>query len=647
MTTKITTFSEINAMKHNIYQTLRIFSLTMVALTMAACQEDGDTVSLNVEIDQFANSHKTYIDSEHYTCWTNGDNISINGVSHPIVIDGDRCRVNNIATQNTYTAVTPASLTTSTSTVQNQVISGLRLPASYTYPSTTVPVVMAAYLNAPSGTIRFHNACIVLQLNIANNYSRTLRLADIRVSDNLAPLSGMFDISGLDNEAPALMAQSGNDTTHSVTLLPNADNPVDLATSTYTTVYVVLPPTDAYQNNKFTITINAVDYLSATEGTIIQYQFQHQQSTEAMGNIPRNTMLPISISLDSPHTTVLHGLGTETTPYLIQQREDLYAMSRLVNSGFIPVGLGEPFASAYYQLNSDLSLSTSDPALEPIGNALNNFTGHFDGGLHRISNLHVAGDECAGLFGHISNGATLKRTVLENIHLSATADNAMVGALCGHADRSVIDRCAIEGSASITCSNATVAYIGGIVGNLAADRKDASFLYNCYNSCQLTVSGSGNYQVGGIAGRMFNSTILNAYIQSAQISTTNASVGGIASRTDGESSIINCYTGNVNTTLTGAAGRVGDICSSLGSNSQLVYCYYPSMLYATGNPSSDQLSNNNQYISYNSAYGDGAALADLLQYYVDHISRSSTFSLCSWTTDPATNAPVFNSNFSK
>lgn len=634
-------------MKHNIYQILKLFTLAIAAVAMSACQKDGDTVSLNVEIDQFANMHKTFIDSEHYTCWTNGDNICINGESHPIVINGSSCRVNNITTQSTYTAVTPANLITSTSTVQDQVITGLRLQSSYTHSSTTVPVVMAAYLGAQSGTISFHNACMVLQLNIANNYPRTLRLADIKVSDNLAPLSGLFDISGLDNGEPALVAQSGADTTHSVTILPDGSNPVDLATGTYTTVYVVLPPTDAYTNNKFTITINAVDYQSATAGTIVQYQFKHQQAENASGAISRNTLVPISIPLDSPHTTVLHGLGTRENPYRIQQKEDLYAMCRLVNSGFEPVGLGEPFATAYYQVESDLSFSASDPTIEPIGNAMNNFTGHFNGCIHRISNLSVSGDECAGLFGHISNGATIKRTIVENVHLSTSEGSVMVGALCGHADRAVIDSCAIVGTANVTCNNATVAYIGGIVGNLAADRIDASFLYNCYNSCQFTVSGSGNYQVGGIAGRLFNSTIINSYIQSAQIGTTNASVGGIVGRTDGESSIINCYKGNVNTTLTGASGRVGDICSSLSSSSKLVYCYYPSQLYATGTPTTSQLSNNNQYIDYTNAFGDGSLLKDHLQFYVDHFSLSAYFSLCTWTSDFTNGAPVFLSNFKK
>jgi len=175
-------------MKHRINNNIiKFFALALAALAMSACQNDGDTVSLNVEIDQFPHQHKTYIDNEYYTCWADGDQISINGTAHPIVIDGNRCRVNNITIQNSYTAVTPASLASTSATVQDQVISGLRLPSSYTHSSTNIPVVMAAYLGSQTGTISFHNACIVLQLNISNNYSRTLRLATYRSATTLHP----------------------------------------------------------------------------------------------------------------------------------------------------------------------------------------------------------------------------------------------------------------------------------------------------------------------------------------------------------------------------------------------------------------------------------------------------------------------------
>lgn len=624
-------------MKHRINNNIiKFFALVLAALAMSACQNDGDTVSLNVEIDQFPHQHKTYIDNEYYTCWSNGDQISINGTAHPIVIDGNRCRVNNITIQNSYTAVTPASLTSTSATVQDQVIAGLRLPSSYTHSSTNIPVVMAAYLGSQTGTISFHNACIVLQLNIANNYSRTLRLADIQVSDDLAPLSGLFDITGLDNNTPALVAQSGNDTTHSVTIQPDAANPIDLTQGGTTTVYVVLPPTDNYANNKFTITVNAVDYQSATQGTIIHYQFQHSQADNASGAIPRNTLLPITIPLDSPHTTVLHGLGTSDNPYLIQQKDDLYAMSRLVNSGFDPVGLGEPFASSYYRLTSDLFFESSDPELVPIGTALNNFTGHFDGGTsyHQIWNLRVSGTDCVGLFGHISNGASIKNLNIRSIQLTASATNAMIGSFCGHADRSIIDRCAVDHTVTINCPNASTAYIGGIVGNLAADRQDASSLYNCYNSCQLSVTGNGNLHVGGIAGRLFNSAIVNAYIQTAQINAPSAAVGGIAARSDGASSIINCYKGKIQTTLQGATGRVGDICSYIGPNTHILYCYYPSQLYATGNPTPSLLSNNLLYNSYLHASPNSVdgltTLTDYLQFYVNTFANNSSVSLCDW-----------------
>ena len=74
--------------------------LTLACLTLAGCQKDNDTVSLKVEIDNFTNTDKTFIDTELYTCWSNGDRVRINNVDYTLYLNGHSCSIHNVAISN-------------------------------------------------------------------------------------------------------------------------------------------------------------------------------------------------------------------------------------------------------------------------------------------------------------------------------------------------------------------------------------------------------------------------------------------------------------------------------------------------------------------------------------------------------------------
>ncbi|MDR1328580.1 MAG: hypothetical protein LBK23_03160, partial [Oscillospiraceae bacterium] len=97
------------------------------------------------------------------------------------------------------------------------------------------------------------------------------------------------------------------------------------------------------------------------------------------------------------------GLGTEESPYLIQNNEDMIELRTAVNGGegfyydddFRP---GEEFDGVYFRLTEDLDLTTSEPNWRPIGAAYTwdneheqlgdiprYFSGVFDGGGHKIN----------------------------------------------------------------------------------------------------------------------------------------------------------------------------------------------------------------------------------------------------------------------
>jgi len=631
---------------------LTAIPLALASLTLLGCQKDYDITSLRVEIEQMPH-YKTFIDNERYTCWSDGDQVRVNNQDFTLHINGSDCRIDNITISSIgYTALSPATLATSQTTMSSAGITNLLLPSTYTYSPDNIPVVMAAYLPTETGTIAFKNACMVMQLNLTNNYSHSIRISNVKISDNLAPLSGAFQIDDIDSYTPTLTRTAGGDTTRTVMLQMTETEPIELDPNESVNLYAVLPPTDSYTGNKFTIEIDALDLQAAENDAIVIYHFKHRQAANANGCIPRNTLVPLNIELDAPYTTTLKGLGTETNPYKISSIENLIAMEQLVNRGYDPIGLGEPFASAHYVQTSEIfdNWESSVP-LHPIGNDKNNFTGVYDGQGYPIwlSNSAIEGDECVGLFGYIASGAIIKSVYLDCSALIANTEysnhSAMIGLICGHAENSTIDRCwTIYSECGITC-NAVHAYIGGIVGEMTAGNFDRSLLTNCHNFADIYVNGdriSNRYYVGGIAGHIANSTIINSYSNGNRWAQNAAFFfGGIAGRADGSSNIFNCYKAYnpefeydpYGPTNEYAAMRA-DICASVGSQCHIEHCFYHNILYVTGTPTPRNIENNIQYLSYRNATGQTTngptTLKDHLQQYVDNYNNIYNGSLCYW-----------------
>ncbi|MBQ9864615.1 MAG: hypothetical protein IJM33_04670 [Bacteroidales bacterium] len=554
----------------------------LLTLMAVSCTKEGDTTSLLVTVERYQGHGKNYIDEERYACWSDGDQVNINGSTKSVVILNDECHIYDVTlSRNGYTVCFPAGITNSGTVMGSSTITGVHIPSTQPYSTDDqgrqmVQTVMVAHLPTATGTVNFYNACIALKINITNNYSRILRLSSVTVSDNAAPLSGTFDIVGVNTASPALSyaGSSVSDADRSITL-PLGDG-ITLATGNSTVLYIILPPTNDYSQNRFTIHINAHDEedLQSTQSVTI-YEFDHTQAEqEGIGAFPRNTMVPINIRLDEPHTLVLKGIGTTSNPYKIYSANDLKSMQHLVNTGRIPVGNGQPFASAYYELMNNIDLTGQE--LLPIGTASCNFTGHFNGGGHTLSNLQVAG----GLFGFIGQGSTITDLVVENaiIDMSGTP---VGGVICAHADHSTINHCRVMGTVEFDNLPNSAAYMGGIVGEASALSKESSHIRNCHCAASITLTGSSvAHRLGGIAGHLHNSLVTNSHTQVFGSSASNASMtigsayaGGIAGRCDGLSDITNCYYG-IYDNVSCAEGHFGDICGEVGGSTHITYAYY-------------------------------------------------------------------------
>ena len=199
-----------------------------------------------------------------------------------------------------------------------------------------------------------------------------------------------------------------------------------------------------------------------------------------------------------------HGAGTEQSPYLIENAEQLAFIAEMVNAGVYT------YSGNYFKLTTDLDLNNL--AWTPIGDATHKFGGNFDGDGHTISNLKItASTTNAGLFGVVSGGTYKKLTVQGSIASSANATNA--GGLIAYGKNVYIDSCInyVEINSSLT--TATISYVGGIMGY----GQDVS-VSNCtnngnvksiYNGTASTSNSGVEKYVGGILGYGNNSSLKN------------------------------------------------------------------------------------------------------------------------------------------
>ena len=294
--------------------------------------------------------------------------------------------------------------------------------------------------------------------------------------------------------------------------------------------------------------------------------------------------------------SAFEGQGTETETYLIQNIEDLVALSNAVNSGLT-------YEGDYFQLEKDLDFQkdedyedstrtdygdinrngiieelktelTTGEGFVPIGNSTSEnenvyFSGNFNGNNYKINNLYINNTqeyEYQGLFGLISNGTVSNLGIGGTIHTKVTSD---IGSIAGRINSVTINNCysdsiitsateaysggglvgwsrgtsTIENShniGDITNSNNTGGLVGGNNGTLTIN--------NSYNTG--TVTNNLGHNAGGLIGRDNNDTsktvIKNSYNRGEVISTNQAinginSVGGIIGRVYGELEINNVF----------------------------------------------------------------------------------------------------------
>jgi len=241
---------------------------------------------------------------------------------------------------------------------------------------------------------------------------------------------------------------------------------------------------------------------STTVTNAVKYSYDFSSTGEKTVTVSY-TLDGITVSAAFPVTVrkiEFKGSGTESDPYLIENKKDLELMRDLINDE----DYSPSFRSCSYLQTVDIDLS--DEQWTPIGKSWFDgkqtdrfFGGHYDGGNHWITGLNVnETTKFAGLFGSVSGGACIENLAVSGKVVSAELSaGGIIGELSG-------GNCKIQNCCFIGDISGKKAANGGIVGYIWQN----GTVRNCYHIGQVT--SENERSVGGIVGRIQANEIENA-----------------------------------------------------------------------------------------------------------------------------------------
>ncbi len=223
------------------------------------------------------------------------------------------------------------------------------------------------------------------------------------------------------------------------------------------------------------------------------------------------------------------GNGTITNPYQIKTPAQLAYLAFNVNGG-------NGYPGFYFRLEDNIDLKehywTQIGTYNASGTSSPSFKGHFDGNGKIVRNMIINEQiSSLGLFGYISDGATIENLTLESIKITQGSDRC--GGLVGTLENSSVISCSVIGSIKATT------YVGGLVGHAGN-----ATIKGCY-TFMSPVEGKFDF-VGGLVGALSGkSTVSSCYSMGTIVG--ERIVGGLIGQAAGgaddsnKSIITSCY----------------------------------------------------------------------------------------------------------
>ena len=199
-------------------------------------------------------------------------------------------------------------------------------------------------------------------------------------------------------------------------------------------------------------------------------------------------------SLTEKHTLViqfnsLDGQGTEASPFLLKTLSDFSVMA----------SLDKLLPGSRYLLENDIDASET---MDSGWVALEGYSGHFNGGGHIISNLHIHDSSDVGLF-RTTTGGSVQKVGLVNCNIFGQGN---VGGIIGKALDTDISEVFVSGFISGTSLSA----IGGVVGYFSSSNYENDFrggIKNNYNTAHISYVNS-TPRAGGVVGAVLGNVVL-------------------------------------------------------------------------------------------------------------------------------------------
>ena len=357
-------------------------------------------------------------------------------------------------------------------------------------------------------------------------------------------------------------------------------------------------------------------------------------------------------SLSSDFSDSILSLNNGGTTVYVNTAEDLKAFAALVNSG----SYGEDsatlevtdktFADITVEQTADIDLTDlyddSFTSWVPIGNSpTERFQGTYNGNNFKIEGLLIKDDNTStdsGLFGYVRNGSILNCNVFGSINVSGScyADNGGIVAIL---QDSTVKNCTSYVTIFYGSTSSSAYAAGGIVGKVSHGTTGESYIDNCVNLGNITVSDNTGY-VGGIVGNIsYKCTITNC-INKGTIANNSThsykSSGGIVGNisANNKTTIENCYN-NADITSIETTGKAGGIVGYLnaGCAAAITNCVNNGNIskyeYKYGIVGNDSFGANSGTVSncrFTTAYGINSALLGGSSNIssIDNISFSSS-----------------------
>lgn len=290
----------------------------------------------------------------------------------------------------------------------------------------------------------------------------------------------------------------------------------------------------------------------------------------------------------------IKGNGTEERPYIISNASQFKAFTDSVNTPS-----DTKYNEAYVVLANDINFNGY--TIDIIGNTLNTneFSGHFDGKNHTISNFNLkCEDGLFGLFGYLVIGEVSNLNIETNLVCVPDNENFnLIGTLVAYNIASDIINCNFNGSIEVKndLSKTAEVYVGGLVGYMQSysDTYSSGLSYATVNAEVISSGATEVTSQGGLVGLLFGTDIsVPAYAYNCafngKVKGKSLASGGIVGTLRKNSSIANCYsTGEVEAMSEGRTTSAGAIVGIVENETAVSHSFSTSTIQSS-RPDSDE-----------------------------------------------------------